>query len=63
MMNERPRLNSLATVTPKHKLVQSEVAKAAADLFSKEFNDFDRLLPVYTKAEIDTPSSCGPRHC
>jgi alkylresorcinol/alkylpyrone synthase len=60
MMNERPRLNSLATVTPKHKLVQSEVAKAAADLFSKEFNDFDRLLPVYTNAQIDTRSSCVP---
>lgn len=59
-MNERPRLNSLATVTPKHKLVQSEVAKAAADLFSKEFNDFDRLLPVYTNAQIDTRSSCVP---
>tara|TARA_A100001037_G_scaffold108280_1_gene98554 strand:- start:1579 stop:2619 length:1041 start_codon:yes stop_codon:yes gene_type:complete len=59
-MNEYARLNSLATATPQHKLIQTEVAKAAADLFSREFSDFDRLLPVYTNAQIDTRSSCVP---
>ena len=59
-MNENPRLNSLATVTPRYKLIQSEVAKAAAGLFSKEYESFDRLLPVYTNAKIDSRSSCVP---
>lgn len=59
-MNEPPRLNALATATPAHTLVQSEVASAAADLFSAEFSDFQRLLPVYANAEIESRRSCVP---
>ena len=59
-MNEPPRLNALATATPAHILVQSEVASAAADLFSGEYSDFKRLLSVYANAEIDTRCSCVP---
>ena len=59
-MNEPPRLNALATATPAHTLIQSEVASAAADLFSAEFSDFKRLLPVYANAEIESRRSCVP---
>ena len=59
--NERaPAPQCLSDRDSAHILVQSEVASAAADLFSGEYSDFKRLLPVYANAEIDTRCSCVP---
>ena len=59
-MRDTPRLNAVATAVPPHTLVQTEVARAAEDLFSTAYEDFDRLIPVYTNAQIETRNSCVP---
>ena len=56
----RPGLLSLATSVPPYRLKQSDVASFSADLFSGSFKDFERLMPVYGNAAIDSRYSCVP---
>jgi alkylresorcinol/alkylpyrone synthase len=54
------RIGGIATAVPEHVLRQTAVAAGAHQIFSRDFNDFSRLLPVYANAEIDTRHSCVP---
>ena len=56
----RPSLLSLATSVPPYRLKQSDVASFGADLFQESFTDFERLMPVYGNAAIDSRYSCVP---
>ena len=55
-----PRILSLATAYPPHVLDQREVAQAAGGLFSDDFSDFSRLVPIFEHAGIETRHSCVP---
>ena len=59
-MSEPPRLNALATAVPANTLLQSEVARSAKELFSASSEDFERMIPVYTNAQIETRRSSVP---
>jgi alkylresorcinol/alkylpyrone synthase len=51
---------SLATASPQHELLQSEVADAARALFLPRFPAFDRMAPVFRTAGIRTRQSVMP---
>jgi alkylresorcinol/alkylpyrone synthase len=55
-----PRLLSLATVVPPYCLKQADVARFTAELFAGSVTDFERLMPIYHNAAIDSRYSCVP---
>src|SRR5579885_3454449 len=55
-----PRLVSLATAVPRHVLRQDEVRERARLIFGAEAERFERLVPVYGNAGIETRYSCVP---
>jgi len=58
-MNE-PRLLSLATATPPHRIAQQVVRASADRLFNAKQADLTRLMPIYDNAGIDHRHSCVP---
>lgn len=48
-----PHLLSIATASPKHALVQSEVSDAVTDMFSRQFADFSKLRRVFVNCGIE----------
>ena len=60
MMPEHPRILSLATAYPPHVLEQQRVVEAAGEIFSGDFSDFGRLVPIFENAGIETRHSCVP---
>jgi alkylresorcinol/alkylpyrone synthase len=61
MTTPTPRLLSLATSVPPHRLGQPEVAERARRLFADTAGaDIDRLLPVFARAGIEQRFSCVP---
>ena len=59
-MPEHPRILSLATAYPPHVLEQQRVVEAAGEIFSGDFSDFGRLVPIFENAGIETRHSCVP---
>lgn len=59
-MSPQPRLLSLATAVPAHVLRQADVRDIGRIIFSKTPERFERLVPVYTNAGIETRYSCVP---
>ena len=59
-MPEHPRILSLATAYPPHVLEQQRVVEAAGEVFSGDFSDFVRLVPIFENAGIETRHSCVP---
>ncbi|MBI4183902.1 MAG: type III polyketide synthase [Proteobacteria bacterium] len=59
---ERPpiRLNALATAVPAHVLGQGEVEAAAARVFARQSELFERLKGAYANAGIERRHSCVP---
>lgn len=53
-------LVSLATATPPHELLQTEVAARARDLFEARFPQFDRMAAVFESTGIRTRQSAVP---
>jgi alkylresorcinol/alkylpyrone synthase len=56
-----PRLAAIATAVPSYALGQAEVSRRAALLYDQlGAEDFERMLPVFASAGIDTRYSCVP---
>lgn len=55
-----PRLISLATAVPSHVLRQDDIREAGRSVFGASKERFERLLPVYANAGIETRYSCVP---
>jgi alkylresorcinol/alkylpyrone synthase len=55
-----PRVLSVATVVPKHRVVQSTARDFARAMFSGVYKDVERLLPVFDNVEIDGRNFCVP---
>jgi len=54
------RLVAVATAQPRHRLAQADVRAWASRVFAGRGVDFERLLPAYDNAGIDTRASCVP---
>jgi alkylresorcinol/alkylpyrone synthase len=55
-----PRIVSLATAVPPHRLSQAEVTACACRLFDRESSEIERLLGVYANSGIESRYSCVP---
>ena len=55
-----PSLTSLATASPPHTISQAEIVGAARHVFAARGRDFDRLVPAYDNAGIETRQFCAP---
>jgi len=55
-----PHLVSLATAVPSHVLRQDEIREAGRSVFGASKERFERLIPVYANAGIETRYSCVP---
>ena len=60
MTSPNPRVLSVATVVPKHRVVQSTARDFARAMFSGVYKDVERLLPVFDNVEIDGRNFCVP---
>jgi alkylresorcinol/alkylpyrone synthase len=58
--NDPPTILSVATAVPRHRLVQADVARAAAQVFDRARSDIDRLMPVFDNAGVATRHSAVP---
>lgn len=55
-----PRLLSLATAVPQFRIAQDDVKAFGKFIFADRGSAFERLLPVYDNAGIETRYSCAP---
>jgi alkylresorcinol/alkylpyrone synthase len=55
-----PRILSVATAVPKHRVAQRTAKNFAHAMFSGVYKDVERLLPVFDNVEIDGRSFCVP---
>ncbi len=55
-----PSLTSLATASPPHCISQAEVVEAARRVFAVRGQGFERLVPAYDNAGIDSRQFCAP---
>ncbi len=56
-----PRIRSIATVVPPHRITQDEVRDFGARFFAGDVAALDRLLDVYDNAEIGEGYCCLPK--
>ncbi|MDQ2101279.1 type III polyketide synthase [Azospirillum isscasi] len=59
-MSHPPRILSLATALPPHRLDQDEVLSVARAVFAPRMRDFDRLVPVFANTGIETRHAVMP---
>ncbi len=58
--SENPRVLSVATAVPPHRVEQGEIKEFARRLFGGKVRDLDRLLPVFDNGQIETRHFCRP---
>ena len=59
-MPANPRVLSVATAVPKHRVAQRTARDFARAMFSGVYRDVERLLPVFDNVEIDGRNFCVP---
>ncbi|MBB3265437.1 alkylresorcinol/alkylpyrone synthase [Azospirillum sp. OGB3] len=59
-MNHTPRILSLATALPPHRLSQNEALDVARAVFGPRMRDFERLVPVFANTGIETRHAVMP---
>lgn len=59
-MDNRPRILSVATALPPHRLDQNDTLAAARAVFGPRMRDFDRLAPVFANTGIETRHAVMP---
>src|SRR5262249_40239730 len=55
-----PRLCSLATAVPQHRVSQSDIVGMSTHAFDRERSEIDRMIPVFGNAGIETRYLCMP---
>ena len=61
-MNEpNPKILSVATALPPHRIGQGEVKEFARALFSEAFKDMERLAPIFDNVNVENRYFCVPR--
>jgi alkylresorcinol/alkylpyrone synthase len=56
-----PRILSVATALPPHRIGQGEVKEFARALFSETFKDIERLAPIFDNVQVENRYFCVPR--
>lgn len=59
-MSAAPRVLSVATALPPHRIGQEEVKVFARGLFGGAHRDFDRLLPIFDNVSVESRYFCVP---
>lgn len=59
-MNTSPRVLSVATAVPPHRIEQAEVKDFARSMFGQAHRDIERLLPVFDSVNVDGRNFCVP---
>ncbi len=60
MSQEGPKILSVATALPPHRIGQEEAKRFARGMFSRADGDFERLLPIFDNVHVDTRYFCVP---
>ncbi len=60
MRGENPRVLSVATSVPRHRISQETAKDLARAMFSEVYKDIERLLPVFDHVEIEGRNFCVP---
>jgi alkylresorcinol/alkylpyrone synthase len=55
-----PRILSVATAVPPHRVEQRDIKEFVHRLFAGKFRDLDRLLPIFDNGQIETRHFCRP---
>ena len=61
MSEPGPRILSVATALPPHRIGQGEVKEFARALFSDTFKDIERLAPIFDNVKVENRYFCVPR--
>jgi alkylresorcinol/alkylpyrone synthase len=56
-----PKILSVATALPPHRIGQGEVKEFARALFSEAFKDIERLAPIFDNVNVENRYFCVPR--
>jgi len=56
-----PRILSVATAVPRHRIRQDEAKDFARGMFSETHRDFERLLPIFDNVHVEGRNFCVPR--
>ena len=59
-MNGEPRILSVATAVPPHRVGQEEAKTFARGMFSRGHGDFERLLPIFDNVHVENRYFCVP---
>lgn len=60
MSEARPKILSVATALPPHRVGQAEVKDFARGMFSEVFRDMDRLTPIFDNVHVENRYFCVP---
>lgn len=60
-MSVNPKILSVATAVPRHRIGQEEVKDFARNMFGEAHRDIDRLLPVFDNVDIESRYFCVPK--
>lgn len=60
MSAPRPKVLSVATALPPHRVGQAEVKDFARGMFSEVFRDMDRLTPIFDNVHVENRYFCVP---
>lgn len=61
MNGPAPRILSVATAVPRHRIGQDEAKDFARGMFSETHRDLERLLPIFDNVHVDGRNFCVPR--
>jgi alkylresorcinol/alkylpyrone synthase len=59
-MGNSPKILSVATALPPHRVGQEEAKVFARDMFSRRDGDFERLLPIFDNVNVENRHFCVP---
>ena len=60
MIGAAPKVLSVATALPPHRIGQEEAKAFARGMFSRRDGDFERLLPIFDNVNVDNRYFCVP---
>jgi alkylresorcinol/alkylpyrone synthase len=60
LSEQNPRILSVATALPPHRIGQEEAKRFARGMFSRREGDFERLLPIFDNVHVDNRHFCVP---
>ena len=60
MSEKNPKILSVATALPPHRIGQEQAKRFARGMFSRRDGDFERLIPIFDNVHVDNRHFCVP---